>query len=156
SQSKGEGMADHPLPTDADVLGYLERCSNWGRWGSDDQLGTANLITPEKRRQAAGLVRSGRAVSLSRRWNTVGQPGNFNPAQHYLRVYPQASVDYIGILFHGYSTTHVDALCHIFWQGQMYNGKPASDVTTNGARSGAVDAWVNGLTTKGVLLDIPR
>ena len=64
--------------------------------------------------------------------------------------------DYIGLLFHGYATTHVDALCHVFWEGKMYNGKPSSYVTSIGARSGAVDAWKNGITTRGVLVDIPR
>ena len=52
-----------PLPSEAEVLGYLESCSNWGRWGAGDDAGTINLITPEKRKEAAALVQSGRAVS---------------------------------------------------------------------------------------------
>ncbi|MGE5595862.1 MAG: cyclase family protein [Hyphomicrobiales bacterium] len=148
--------AEHPLPTEKEVASYFESCSNWGRWGDDDNAGTINLITPEKRQRAAGLVKSGRAVSLAYPLNTVGGPGNWNPAHHYLRAGAEFSVDYIGLLFHGYATTHIDALCHIFWQGKMYNGKPSSDVTTVGARSGAVDAWANGITTRGVLIDIPR
>ncbi len=145
-----------PLPTEAEVLGYLESCSNWGRWGASDDAGTINLITPEKRKEAAALVQSGRAVSLAYPLNTVGGPGNFNPAQHYIRTWREAAVDYIGLLFHGYATTHVDALCHIFWEGKGWNGHPASDVTSTGARFGAVDAWANGITTRGVLLDIPK
>jgi hypothetical protein len=43
----------------------FDRCSNWGRWGPDDERGTLNLITPEKRVQAAGLVREGATVSIS-------------------------------------------------------------------------------------------
>lgn len=146
----------HPLPTPEEVATYFERCSNWGRWGPDDSAGTINLITPEKRRQAAALVRSGRTVSLAHPLNTVGAPGNWNPAQHWLRIGADFSVDYLGILFHGYATTHIDALCHIFWQGQMYNGRPASEVTSLGARAGAVDAWKDGIVTRGVLIDIPR
>lgn len=149
-------MPDHPLPTPEEVAGYFDRCSNWGRWGADDSAGTINLITPEKRRRAAALVRSGRTVSIAHPLNTVGGPGNWNPAQHWVRVGPTASVDYVGLLFHGYATTHVDALCHIFWQGQMYNGRPASEVTSLGARAGAVDAWKDGIVTRGVLIDIPR
>lgn len=147
---------DHPLPSDKEVRTYFETCSNWGRWGDDDSAGTVNLVTPEKRREAAALVRTGRAVSLARRLNTQGGPGNWNPAQHYLQVGPQFSADYLGMFFHGYATTHIDALCHIFWDGKMWNGKPASNVTSGGARSGAVDAWSNGIATRGVLLDIPR
>jgi kynurenine formamidase len=150
-------MADErPVPTEAEVQGYFDSCSNWGRWGRDDNAGTVNLITPEKRKRAAGLVKSGRAVSLSYPINTVGGPGNWNPAQHFLRTGPWGSVDYIGLLFHGYATTHVDALCHIFWEGKMWNGKPSTDVTSNGARSASVDAWSNGISTRGVLIDIPR
>lgn len=149
-------MTDHPLPSEAEVLTYFEKCSNWGRWGADDNAGTINLITPEVRMHAAGLVKNGRAVSLSRPWNTVGGPGNWNPAQHYLRYNAAAAVDFIGILFHGYATTHVDALCHIFWEGKMWNGKPWTEVTPAGAKSGSVDAWSNGITTRGVLIDIPR
>ena len=53
-------------PTQDEVLGYFDSLSNWGRWGGDDLLGTLNLITPEKRTQAASLVREGVSVSCSR------------------------------------------------------------------------------------------
>lgn len=149
-------ISERPLPTEEEVAAYFESCSNWGRWGADDSAGTVNLITPEKRRKAAALVQTGRAVSLAYPLNTVGGPGNWNPAQHFMRSGPGYSVDYIGLMYHGYATTHVDALCHIFWEGKMWNGKPSTDVTSNGARSGAVDAWSSGITTRGVLLDIPR
>ena len=43
---------------------YYKSCSNWGRWGAEDQRGTLNYITPEKVREAAGLVRSGKTISL--------------------------------------------------------------------------------------------
>jgi hypothetical protein len=52
--------------TEADVKQYMTSLSNWGRWGSDDRLGTLNLITDDVRVAAASLVRSGRALSLSR------------------------------------------------------------------------------------------
>ncbi len=149
--------SEYPEPTEDEVRRYFEACSNWGRWGPDDSAGTINLITPEKRREGAALVRSGRAVSLSYPLNTQGQPGNWNPVQHFVRVGPQASSDYIGLVFHGYATTHVDALCHIFWEGKMWNGKSAAaEVTSAGAASGDVAAWKEGILTRGVLLDIPR
>ncbi|MEX2080566.1 MAG: cyclase family protein, partial [Dehalococcoidia bacterium] len=150
-------MTDHPLPTEAEVRSYFESCSNWGRWGPDDSAGTVNLITPEKRRQAAALVRSGRPVSLAHALNTVGDAGNLSPTHHYVQWTPAASWDFIGIRFHGYATTHVDALCHIFWEGKMWNGKDiAEGMSPLGARHGAVAAWADGITTRGVLIDIPR
>ena len=147
----------HPEPSEEEVRSYFETCSNWGRWGPDDSAGTINLITPAKRREAAALVQSGRSVSCSYPLNTQGAPGNWNPAQHFMRIGPASSADYIGLVFHGYATTHVDALCHIFWEGKMWNGKEAAEeVTSAGARTGAVAAWKDGIITRGVLLDIPR
>ena len=52
--------------TKADIDRLMTELSNWGRWGKDDQLGTMNLITPEKRRQAYSLVKEGVTVSLAR------------------------------------------------------------------------------------------
>lgn len=149
-------MAVHALPTRDDVIGYLRDRSNWGRWGDDDQLGAINLITPEKRAQAAGLVRSGRAVSLSR--DVPVTPGRNNPvpAQHYVRQHENAVTDYYGISYHGYVTTHLDALCHV-WDTAMWNGRdPAREITSAGARFGSIDKWRDGITTRGVLLDVPR
>ena len=52
-------------PTEAELLGWMSSMSNWGRWGSDDQLGALNLLTPDKVRAAAALVGEGRSVSLA-------------------------------------------------------------------------------------------
>ena len=59
-------MATVSIPTEEEVLGYMTSLSNWGRWGSDDELGTLNLITPEKRAQAGRLVKEGISVICSR------------------------------------------------------------------------------------------
>jgi kynurenine formamidase len=145
-----------PIPSEEEVKGYFDICTNWGRWGPDDDAGTINLITPAKRKEAASMVKSGRSVSCARVWNTVGGPGNWNPAQHFVRTWQDACIDYIGISYHGYATTHIDALRHIFADGKGYNGRPASDVTSAGAKFGSVDAWSTGITTRGVLIDIPK
>jgi hypothetical protein len=54
------------IPNEHDVLKMLDTLSNWGRWGTDDQLGTVNFITPAQRKRAAALVREGVSVSCSR------------------------------------------------------------------------------------------
>lgn len=146
-----------PMPTRDDVLSYLRKRRNWGRWGADDQRGAINLITSEKRVRAAQLVRSGRAVSLSRDFPTVPGRSNPMPAQHFVRTMDNAVVDYYGIVYHGYVTTHVDALCHV-WDGEgMWNGRdPKKEVTSAGARFGGIEHWRDGITTRGVLLDVPK
>ena len=43
----------------------MKELSNWGRWGADDELGAANLITPAKRKQALALATQGLPISLA-------------------------------------------------------------------------------------------
>src|SRR5689334_12543412 len=43
----------------------FEQVKNWGRWGPNDQLGAANLITDAKRTQALALAKIGRIVALA-------------------------------------------------------------------------------------------
>lgn len=56
---------------------YIQRCSNWGRWGSQDQLGTVNLITQEKIREAATLVKVGKTISLTMAYDADGPQNGY-------------------------------------------------------------------------------
>src|ERR1700676_1852760 len=58
---------------------WKKELSNWGRWGKDDQIGTLNLITPAKRKEAAGLVKEGVSVSLARTTEMSKAVDNQNP-----------------------------------------------------------------------------
>ena len=151
-------LADRTPPSVDEYRAYRERFTNWGRWGDDDQLGTLNHITPEVRRQAASLVREGRTISLSNPLATVPGPRNPRPAQHFMTLSSFSSSDYIGVSYHGFVNTHIDALCHIFTGdgGELYNGRPSSEVTSTGARTNSIDYWRDGIVTRGVLYDIPR
>ena len=42
----------------------VERVSNWGRWGSDDRIGTLNLIDAAARRRGVASVVDGEAFPL--------------------------------------------------------------------------------------------
>ena len=67
------------------------------------------------------------------------------------------ATDYVGLAFHGDCHTHMDALCHIAYQGLVYNGRPAQQVmTSKGATALDVTAYREGLVGRGVLLDVPR
>jgi kynurenine formamidase len=157
------------IPSEDEVLAYFERCSNWGRWGPDDQLGTMNFLTPDSRRAAAGLVRDGISVSCSRRIPKGYEEDFTMPPLHYMvnsgecfageETPPdslQISTDFIGLEFHGFAVTHLDALAHLFRDGKMYNGLSADRVTTSaGATVHAIDNLRDGVVGRGVLLDIP-
>jgi kynurenine formamidase len=144
--------------TKADIDRLMTELSNWGRWGKDDQLGALNLITPAKRKEAAGLVKEGFAVSLARDTNTITEADNPNPYHHTMNLTGdgagQWSVDTFSILFHGYQHTHMDALCHIFYQGKMYNGFSQQEVTAKGAGKLAITNLKQGIFTRGVLMDM--
>jgi len=60
-----QAIPDHPLVTKAEYDRWQMELSNWGRWGKDDEMGTLNLITPAKRKQAVALVKDGVSVSLA-------------------------------------------------------------------------------------------
>ena len=72
-------------PSREEVLGYLKDDTNWGRWGPDDQKGAVNMVDDAKRLRAASLVKTGRAVSLSREFPVTPAPNNPTPAIHYMR-----------------------------------------------------------------------
>jgi kynurenine formamidase len=144
----------------------FESVKNWGRWGDADELGTLNYITPAKVHEAAASVRTGRRVSMAIPINKVAGPDNPMPASLFVvqghDVPVDAStvrfgLDYLGMACHGDTHTHVDALCHISYDGLTYNGRPAQDVLrTNGATEQDVAAYSAGVVGRGVLLDIPR
>ncbi|HZS08417.1 MAG TPA: cyclase family protein [Blastocatellia bacterium] len=151
-------QAQHRL-TKADVDRMMTEISNWGRWGKEDQLGAVNLITPMKRKQAAALVKEGVSVSLARETNSEKEPDNPNPYQHTMNLTGsnnpgQFSVDTLSVLFHGYQHTHMDALCHIFYRGKMYNGFSQEEVTRKGAGKLAISNLRQGILTRGVLMDM--
>jgi kynurenine formamidase len=151
--------------TEAEVLEMFETLSNWGRWGDEDRLGTLNLITPEVAKAAAETVRHGHRVSLGRTITPKYGPDNTNPPLHFMIASGEgapakghgASADWYGMACHGHSMTHVDSLGHLFWNGKMYNDRPASRVDQiTGAKDGSVEDAGDGVMTRGVLLDLPR
>ncbi|HEY7618250.1 MAG TPA: cyclase family protein [Solirubrobacteraceae bacterium] len=142
----------------------FESVKNWGRWGPDDELGTLNLITPERVRAAAGLVHSGRRVSMAIPINTVAGPDNPNPATRFVTQAHDVPVDgskvrfgldWLGMAAHGDCHTHVDALCHISYDGQTYNGRVANEIMlSTGAIAQDMAVVSEGVVGRGVMLDI--
>jgi len=145
----------------ADMDRWKKELSNWGRWGKEDEKGTLNLITPAKRKQAAGLVKEGFAVSLARDAATEKEIDNPQPYEHTMisdgSTRP-AATDRIAVSFHGLAHTHFDALAHHFFNGKMYNGFFQKDYVSmqGGAQRASVYQAKDGIFTRGILMDIPR
>ncbi len=146
--------------TKDDVEKMFQEVSNWGRWGKDDELGALNLITPVRRKAAAALAREGVSISLAH--DAIKVKVRNSPAFEHRMIETGArpesgySADIFSVQYHGYTETHIDALCHVFHKGKMYNGIPQSTVTEKGAAHMSVMAMKDGIVTRGVLMDFPR
>lgn len=155
SGATGQDPADREPRNATQFDQMFEDVSNWGRWGEDDDLGTANLITPEKRRAAAGLVRSGISVSLSH--NPMADEAVDNPSGSFEHTMAEnRRSDTLLFSYHGYAVSHIDALCHFQHNDMLFNGVPTSASTADGCSRLGIEHLKNGLVTRGILLDCPR
>jgi len=149
-----------PVLTKENIDQMMTSLSNWGRWGKEDELGALNLITSSKRKQAAALVREGITVSMAH--NVIKAKEENSPSfdhrmvQTGLKPDSTSSSDLYSVQYHGFTQTHLDALCHLFYEGKMYNGFPQQTVTDSGAARLSVIQVKNGIFTRGVLVDLPN
>ncbi len=171
--------------TTAEWRAMGERLRNWGRWGKDDQLGTLNFITPDKVKQAAGLVRQGKIFALGINFDAYGPQGAHGFRRNPIHVMTvdggdremaehlkgwggatEAQMVHIWeagpmrfnddfIMMPLQAGTQWDALAHVYYDGQLYNGFPSGAVTSFGATKCSIDQVdAKGVVSRGVLLDI--
>jgi kynurenine formamidase len=145
---------------------------NWGRWGPDDEVGALNFLGPEQVLAAIGSVRSGKVFTLQvpmgspqgdpvwpgrrgvERYQIIDEghwlcgkapepPGGQHYADDAISAYLQGSTQY-------------DALGHVWYDGQLYNGYDAKS-TIGGLQKASVQAiGEKGIVGRAVLLDIAR
>ncbi len=143
------------------------RVSNWGRWGADDERGTVNLITPEVVRRAAACVRRGAVFSLGLQLGSegpqIGQGGRVNPIHLMSTIDGRLGADPEGPRYADDSitmplqcATQWDSLAHVWYDGRLYNGYPATTISAAGAARNAIDKVGQGIVSRGVLLDLAR
>ena len=146
--------------------------SNRGRWGPDDEIGTLNLITPDKVVAASRLVRRGAVFSLALPFDDTGpQRGNlrrFNPMSFMLRDGDDVwSRDLAGrprghgasddvVLLASQGGTHWDALAHTFFDSTMWNGYDCRLVSSLGAERNGISSYRDKIVTRAVLVDLAR
>ncbi|WP_330276179.1 cyclase family protein [Lentzea sp. NBC_00516] len=147
-------------------------CSNWGRWGADDVLGTLNFLTEDKRREAAALIRKGASFSLSQRFDVDGPQKGWrrrtNPVHTMLDTGTDAAAGLQGFP-HGIGgaddvismplqcSTQWDGLGHIFDHGRAWNGRDAATtVTSAGDLVTGIEHMAAHVAGRGVLLDVGR
>lgn len=123
--------------------------------------GAMGEVGPEHRSAAAALVQAGESVSLALAIDRTSGPDNLKPAMHHMvdrtdvePPEPQSNKDFLGFDYHGKAVTHLDALCHIAYRGQLYGGVNSKDVVTSlGSQHYPVAELRDGIVARGVLLD---
>jgi len=133
--------------------------SAWGLWGSEDQLGTLNLLTPERVLNASKLIKTGEIFSLN--WNLeLPDPPLFarEPLTHNLVHYPSMEGHDDSIKFNTQGSTQWDGLTH--WAHHKYgyyNGVKPSQITgKEGTRLGIEHMARRGIAGRLVLIDYGR
>jgi kynurenine formamidase len=160
-------MTDFKLSA-AEFQALYERLRHESSRGSADRQGALNNISAAKVVAAAREVRAGRTVSLAAPVATGVAADNPDPAVHEM-TQPKTSetsaaggsglsfaMDRIAMNIHGNADSHIDALCHVIFDGKLYNGVSADAVTPTGATELSIDVAGDGIAARGLLLDIPR
>jgi kynurenine formamidase len=150
-----------------EVETWFEKYSNWGKWGTDNELGALNYITPEKVLAALKIPTRGVRVSCGRTVDFAPIPPAIEapiPPVHFMtRTGTEAAAegragshDWVGFTLHGLHISHLDAPAHVMWDSKMFNGASSKNVTVGtGARRGNIELARLGMVTRGVLLDVP-
>ena len=134
------------------------------RWGPGDRRGTLNHITPARVAAAAGEVQAGQTVTMAAPMATSA-PDNPEPGARHMMSMPDGPPQEAGLAFaadqlemniHGDVDSHIDALCHVGYDGELYNDIPSGTVTVQGASELSIEEAKDGIVGRGVLLDIPR
>jgi kynurenine formamidase len=157
AQSQGGG-ARPTIANEADFHRAMQELSNWGRWGKDDELGAANLITPAKRKKALASAKEGVAISLAHDVPQETAADAPNILKRTLApVTPAGTADqyaYTGT-YHGIVHSHLDSVdCHMMVDGKGYNGRTMEDITAaGGCPKGNINALKDGIVTRAILFD---
>ncbi|MFI1255131.1 cyclase family protein [Streptomyces netropsis] len=157
------GPAEPPRLTEDEFGVLYRRLLSRAAWASGDR-GALVALTPARVEAATREVRTGRTVTLAAPVETLPGPDNPEPAKH--RMSGQSREDAAGGLHfamdsfamnvHGDADSHIDALCHVIYDGTLHGGVAASSVTADGATALTIETAHDGIVGRGVLLDIPR
>lgn len=139
---------------------------NWGCWGDDDERGALNLVDAAATRRGLESVRTARSIALGLPLAPGAAPhAAIRPDVQHLMIRDGGDYaaglperpgygfadDMLIVACHG--TTHLDALSHVWQDGQMWNGYPASEVTSRGARRAGIET-AGAIVTRGILVDV--
>jgi kynurenine formamidase len=157
-------MSDFAL-SEAEFRALYTRLRRTYGWGPGDRLGALNNLSAAGVVTAASDVRDGHTVSLAAPIESREAADNPDPAEHEMTGPPDRAGGASGLSFatdrlamniHGNADSHIDALCHVIFDGELYDGVDARAVTATGATELSIDIAGQGIAGRGLLLDVPR
>lgn len=146
--------------------------TNWGKWGPDDEVGSLNYLTAEEVLRGVAHIKSGSVFTLQRligdpngdpvwpgrtpaertmvldesSWDEEGAPdfpGGLHYADDKISAYLQGSTQY-------------DALGHVWYDGQIWNGYDARTTVGGLDKASVAPIAERGIVGRGLLLDMAR
>jgi kynurenine formamidase len=157
-------MSDFELSA-AEFRALYDRVKHMSLQGPADRRGALNNISSSQVVAAASDVWRGRAVSLAAPMEIEVALDNPDPVVHQMTHAGISSgpasglsfaMDRVTLNIHGNADSHIDALCHVIFDGILYNGLSPGAVTAAGATELSIEVAGSGIVGRGVLLDIPR
>ncbi|GAA2149070.1 cyclase family protein [Nocardioides koreensis] len=146
--------------------------TNWGKWGPDDEIGALNYLTAEEVLRGVRHIRQGSVFTLQR---LIGDPKGDpvwpgrKPAVRTM-ILDEASWDaddapqFPGGLHYAddkidaflQGSTQYDALGHVWYGGQIWNGYDARTTVGGLDRASVAPIAERGVAGRGILLDMAR
>nr|AEG64676.1 cyclase [Streptomyces viridochromogenes] len=157
------GPAERTRLTAAGFDAQYRRLAARAAWAAGGR-GALAALTPARVLAATREVSTGRTVTLAAPVETRAGPDNPEPARHRMNGQPEErasdgldfAMDRFAMNVHGDADSHIDALCHVIYDGTLHGGVSASSITSSGATALSIEAARDGIVGRGVLLDIPR
>ena len=154
------------------IAAASQELSNWGRWGSEDEIGTLNFVSAEMVIDASKLIRRGQVFGLGIPLDGNGPQrglfgGRWNPIHTMLVTGTDAiagTLDETARIRYAddalnmpvQAATHWDSVGHVFYGDSMYNGFPAKLVDSGGVHRCGIEHTRDRMVGRGVLLDVAR
>lgn len=160
----------HDIPAMGELL--KDTPSNWGRWGTNDEVGSLNYLTPQEVLRGVQHIHKGEVFTLQR---LIGDPKGDpvwpgrEPAKRTM-VFDESTWDnanapqFPGGLHYAddkieaflQGSTQYDALGHVWYDGKIWNGYDARTTVGGLDKASVAPLGERGIVGRGVLLDMAR
>lgn len=164
-------MSQPPVPHMSELL--ADSPTNWGKWGPDDEVGALNYLDADQVLRGSREIRSGKTftlqVQIGHPHGDPAYPGPRTPASRVNTMDRGYYLDGTGLSFPGgleladdkitmylQGSSQYDALGHLWYGDQIYNGYPAESTTGGMKKASILPIAEKGIAGRGILIDVAR